>query len=118
MTTTKTKKRVELPPNPFLHEILELTSKQRAKAKKVEVLQQYENDALKSIFIWNFDETVISLVPEGEVPYADGNDQSELEPYLKIYHGKQRVANLQQDKILMVEVKLLCVENIKISITL
>ena len=47
-----------------------------AKAKKVEVLQEYENDALKSIFIWNFDETVISLVPEGEVPYADGNDQS------------------------------------------
>ena len=75
-TTTKTKKKVELPPNPFLFEILELASKQRAKAKKVEVLQEYENDALKSIFIWNFDETVISLVPEGEVPYADGNDQS------------------------------------------
>ena len=75
-TTTKTKTKVELPPNPFLFEILELASKQRAKAKKVEVLQEYENDALKSIFIWNFDETVISLVPEGEVPYADGNDQS------------------------------------------
>ena len=75
-TTTKTKKKVELPPNPFLFEILELASKQRSKAKKVEVLQEYENDALKSIFIWNFDETVISLVPEGEVPYADGNDQS------------------------------------------
>ena len=68
-TTTKTKKKVELPPNPFLHEILELASKQRAKAKKVEVLQQYENDALKTIFIWNFDETVISVLPVGEVPF-------------------------------------------------
>ena len=68
-TTTKTKKKVELPPNPFLHEILELASKQRAKAKKVEILQQYENDALKTIFIWNFDETVISVLPVGEVPY-------------------------------------------------
>jgi hypothetical protein len=68
-TTTKTKKRVELPPNPFLHEILELASKQRAKAKKVEILQQYENDALKTIFIWNFDETVISVLPVGEVPF-------------------------------------------------
>ena len=68
-TTTKTKKKVELPPNPFLHEILELAGKQRAKAKKVEILQQYENDALKTIFIWNFDETVISVLPSGEVPF-------------------------------------------------
>ena len=68
-TTMKTKKKVELPPNPFLHEILELASKQRAKAKKVEILQQYENDALKTIFIWNFDETVISVLPVGEVPF-------------------------------------------------
>ena len=68
-TTTKTKKKVELPPNPFLHEILDLASKQRAKAKKVEILQQYENDALKTIFIWNFDETVISVLPVGDVPF-------------------------------------------------
>ena len=61
---------------PFLFEILELASKQRAKAKKVEVLQEYENDALKSIFIWNFDESVISMLPEGEVPYGDSDDQS------------------------------------------
>ena len=68
-TTTKTKKKVELPPNPFIHEILELASKQRSKAKKVEILQEYENDALKSIFIWNFDETVISVLPVGDVPF-------------------------------------------------
>lgn len=68
-TTTKTKKKVELPPNPFLHEILELAGKQRTKAKKVEILQQYENDALKTIFIWNFDETVISVLPPGDVPF-------------------------------------------------
>ena len=27
------------------------------------------NPALKTLFIWNFDDTVISVVPEGEVPY-------------------------------------------------
>ena len=68
-TTTKTKKKVELPPNPFIHEILELASKQRSKAKKVEILQEYETDALKTIFIWNFDETVISVLPAGDVPF-------------------------------------------------
>ena len=72
MTSTKkttTKEKAKLPPNPFIHEILELASKQRSKAKKVEILQEYANPALKSLFIWNFDETVISVVPAGEVPY-------------------------------------------------
>ena len=59
----------KLPPNPFVHEILELASKQRTKAKKVEILQEYANPALKSLFIWNFDDTVISVVPAGDVPY-------------------------------------------------
>ena len=68
-TTTKTKKKVELPPNPVIHEILELASKQRSKAKKVEILQEYETDALKTIFIWNFDQTVISVLPSGDVPF-------------------------------------------------
>ncbi len=67
--TSSTKRKVDLPPNPFIHEILELASKQRSKAKKIEVLKKYETDALKSIFIWNFDETVISVIPSGEVPY-------------------------------------------------
>ena len=34
-------------------------------AKKVEVLKEHRNDALVSILIWNFDETVISMLPEG-----------------------------------------------------
>ena len=67
--TSSTKKKVKLPPNPFIHEILELASKQRSKAKKIEILKEYETDALKSIFIWNFDETVISMIPDGDVPY-------------------------------------------------
>ena len=47
----------KLPPNPFLHEILEVVSKQRTKTKKIEILKKYECDALKSVLIWNFDET-------------------------------------------------------------
>ena len=66
----------ELPSNPFVFEILELASKQRSNAKKVEVLKKYEHMSLKTIFIWNFDESVVSLLPEGEVPYGDAEDQS------------------------------------------
>ena len=81
MTTTKTRKTTEkpietLPTNPFIFEILELASKQKSNAKKVEVLKTYEHDSLKTVFIWNFDETVISLLPEGDVPYADAGDQT------------------------------------------
>jgi hypothetical protein len=81
-TTTKTKrttteKPIEtLPTNPFVFEILELASKQRSSAKKVEVLKTYEHDSLKSVFIWNFDESVISLLPSGEVPYGNADEQS------------------------------------------
>ncbi len=67
-TTTTTTKKIELPPNPFIHEILELACKQRSKAKKIEILQEYETDALKSIFIWNVDQTIISVLPAGDVP--------------------------------------------------
>ena len=67
---------VELPNNPFVFEVLELASVQRSSAKRVEVLKKYEHDSIKSVLIWNFDESVISMIPEGEVPYGDPNEQS------------------------------------------
>jgi len=69
-------KPVELPVNPFVFEILELASAQRSSAKKVEVLQKYADDSVKAVLIWNFDDSVISMIPEGEVPYGDPNEQS------------------------------------------
>ena len=80
-TTTKTKKTTDkpietLPSNPFVFEVLELASKQRSNAKKIEVLQTYQHDSLKSIFIWNFDNSVVSLLPEGDVPYGNADEQS------------------------------------------
>ena len=81
MTTTakktKTKKDpLELPLRPFAFEVFHLTSKQRSKAKKVEVLKRYEDPSLKALLIWNFDETIISVLPEGEVPYTGYDDQT------------------------------------------
>jgi hypothetical protein len=82
-TKTTTTSKVKLPPNPFIHEVLELASNQRSRAKKVEILQEYESDALKALFIWNFDDTVISMIPEGQVPYKEnevpvGTDHTSL----------------------------------------
>jgi hypothetical protein len=56
------------------YEVLELASKQRSNAKKVEVLKNYSHDSIKSLFIWNFDESILSAIPEGPVPYNTFNE--------------------------------------------
>ena len=66
---------VDLPPNPFAFEVLALASKQRSNVKKVEVLRKYEHNSLKALFIWNYDDTSISLLPPGEVPYSSLKDE-------------------------------------------
>ena len=74
--TVKKQVSLDLPRNPFLFEVLDLVSKQRTKAKKIEVLKKYEELPLKVIFIWNFDEIVLSILPPGEVPYTGYDDQN------------------------------------------
>lgn len=66
---------LDLPNNPLVFEILDLVSRQKTKAKKVQVLERYQSIALKSLLIWNFDETVRSALPPGDVPYQ-GFDES------------------------------------------
>lgn len=66
----------ELPANPFAFEVFNLVSKQKSNAKKVEILQKYEHPSLKALFIWNFDESIVSELPPGMVPYAGLDDQN------------------------------------------
>tara|TARA_B100000965_G_scaffold167635_1_gene139806 strand:- start:546 stop:1217 length:672 start_codon:yes stop_codon:yes gene_type:complete len=82
-TKTATKKKSfsvkplpELPARPFAFEVLDLVSRQRSKAKKIEVLRKYEDISLKAIFIWNFDESIVSLLPSGQVPYPGYDEQN------------------------------------------
>ena len=60
----------DLPNNPFVYEVFDAASKQRSNGKKVEVLQRYADPSLKAVLIWNFDESITSLLPPGEVPYG------------------------------------------------
>ena len=105
--TTTRKTRVKLPPNPFVHEILELVDKQRTKAKKIEILREYDDLALKAILIWNFDPTAISVLPEGPVPYKEnevpvGTDHTSLRREWKnLYHfvkgGNDRLSAIRRE---------------------
>jgi hypothetical protein len=69
----KTEK-IQLTPNSYVHEIFSAVSAERTNAKKVEILQQYNENFIKSVLIWNFDESIQSVLPEGEVPIQSKED--------------------------------------------
>ena len=111
MTTTTKKKtttrKVKLPPNPFIHEILDYVDSQRTKVKKVEALREHRDDSLTAILIWNFDDRVVSAVPEGQVPYKEnevpvGTDHTSLRREWKnLYHfikgGNDTLSSLRRE---------------------
>ena len=67
-----------LPNVPFAFEVLDAASKQRTKAKKIEVLQRYAHDSIMALLIWNFDETAVSALPPGEVPYGNTREDNSV----------------------------------------
>jgi len=62
---------IDLPANPFSFEVFDLVNKMKTEQKKVEVLQKYEHPSLKALFIWNFDDSVVTILPPGQVPYSN-----------------------------------------------
>ena len=65
-----------LPTNPFVFEVLDVASQQKTSSKTVEALKYYDHECIKMIMLWNFDSSVISLLPEGEVPYGETQNQT------------------------------------------
>ena len=111
-TTSRKKpavKRVKLPPNPFIHEIFELVSEQRTKAKRVEILKEYRDDSVTAVLIWNFDQRVQSAIPEGQVPYNPnevpvGTDHTSLRrEWKQLYHfikgGNDTLSSLRRESM-------------------
>ena len=83
-TTTTRKPRVvkkaapipNLPKKPFVFEVLDIVSKQKSKVKKIELLKKYDEFHLRSLLLWNFDTTIESVLPDGDVPYQSYDDQN------------------------------------------
>lgn len=75
----------------LISEILQKVSNAKTKAEKIDLLQTYNSNALRQILIANYDESVISLLPEGEVPFTPneapkGTEHTMLEKeYRKLY---------------------------------
>ena len=89
----------------LISEVLKKVSNAKTKAEKIKILQDNSTQALRSILIWNYDESVVSMIPEGEVPYTpneapEGTEHTVLEKeYKKLYYFiKGGDADLKQFK--------------------
>ena len=75
----------------LMHEVLQKVSNAKTKAEKKKLLLQYNTQALRSVLIINFDESVVSLLPPGEPPYRkneapDGTEHTVLEKEARLLH--------------------------------
>jgi len=57
----------------LISEVLQKVSNAKTKKEKIALLHKFKSPALQAILIWNFDESVISMIPDGEVPYTPNN---------------------------------------------
>ncbi len=60
----------KLPKDALLTEILQKVSSAKTKKEKIDLLQQYNSQGLRSLLIINFDDSLEFLLPEGEVPFT------------------------------------------------
>lgn len=73
----------KLPPHPLQSEILQAVSSAKTKPQKIQLLKENRSPALVALFVWNFDESVKSALPDGEVPYTP-NDSPTIESQSKL----------------------------------
>ena len=77
--------------NLLINEVLQKVSNAKTKAEKKKLLVQYNTNALRAILIANFDDSIVSELPPGDVPYTpndapEGTEHSVLEKeYRKLY---------------------------------
>lgn len=76
---------MKLPPDQLVSEIIQRTSNAKTRDEKIEILKHYDSPALRAILIWNFDNRVESILPEGEVPYTP-NDAPIGTEHTKLSH--------------------------------
>ena len=88
----------------LLNEVLQKVSNAKTKAQKIKLLQEYNSPALRQILIANFDESVVSMLPEGDVPFEkneapEGTEHTKLvHEYRKLYLFFKGGANVSQTR--------------------
>ena len=90
-----------------MNEVLQKVSNAKTKKEKVDLLRKHNSNALRQVLIINFDESIESVMPEGDVPYTPndapiGTDHTRLEQeYRGLYRffkgGDPRLKGLKRE---------------------
>ncbi|AIX24552.1 hypothetical protein AAJ62_gp208 [Synechococcus phage ACG-2014g] len=92
----------------LLSEILRKVSNAKTKAEKISLLRRHNTPALRQLLIINFDESVISLLPEGDVPFTPndapaGTDHTRLEQQYRglyrFFKGGAKLPTLKRESM-------------------
>ena len=109
----------------LISEVLQKAHNAKTKAQKVKILQDNNTNALRSVLIANFDESVQSLLPEGSVPYEKndaplGTEHTVLEQeYRKLYlffKGGSTIKQSQRENLFIQMLEGLSVEEAELLI--
>ena len=92
----------------LMHEVLQKVSNAKTKKEKIKLLQEYNTNALRMLLIINFDDSVVSLLPPGNVPYTpneapDGTQHTILEKEARLLHhffkGGSNVSQVKREQM-------------------
>ena len=96
----------------LISEILRKVSNAKTKKEKVDLLRKHNSTALRQLLIINFDDSIVSMLPEGDVPYTPndapvGTDHTRLE---QEYRGLYRFFKGGQDNLPNMKRESMCVQ--------
>tara|TARA_B100000963_G_C22627339_1_gene673047 strand:- start:2273 stop:2692 length:420 start_codon:yes stop_codon:yes gene_type:complete len=91
-----------------MHEVLQKVSNAKTKKEKIKLLQEMNSNALRMLLIINFDDSVISMLPAGDVPYTpndapEGTEHTILEKEARLLHhffkGGSNVSQVKREQM-------------------
>lgn len=93
----------------LISEVLKKVSNAKTKKEKIDLLRTYNTDALRAILIINYDESLVCVMPEGEVPFKAndapaGTEHTRLaKEYKKLYRffkgGDDRLPMMKKETL-------------------
>ncbi len=93
----------------LISEVLKKVSNAKTKKEKIDLLRTYNTDALRAILIANYDESIVTVMPEGDVPFTPneapaGTEHTRLaKEYKKLYRffkgGDDRLPMLKKESM-------------------
>ena len=92
----------------LMHEVLQKVSNAKTKKEKIKLLQEFNTNALRMLLIINFDDSVVSMLPPGNVPYTpneapEGTEHTILEKEARLLHhffkGGSNVSQVKRENM-------------------